>query len=265
MMINAYFTKGMFPMAKTFLKSLSLTNGEDNMVILSTRDLEDNQIKELHTYYPNLTVENKIIDMERFAARAKVSVNTLIKYRREVENSYVTPQNRVWKLMIAAEDRPRALFDLLQRDCFGKIMPIYHFDIDTLFLKNISPITETAMNHDCCLLLRYNIMPVKAKITISTMFWRRTEVTMEYFDRWMHYLDILPPPERPIGYGQTSCWYAFKDVEHKLKCHTLGPAWGYPGKKMNQESNYVWSGAVHKLKKNDCTKLFAEKLEELTK
>lgn len=260
-MIHAYLTDGMYGLAEVFLKSLWKTNEDTFRVLLSTRELKDKQVKKLREFHPCVDVENKRFNYEEMADRAKVSVPKLLEYKRQIEKRYVTPENRVWKLMIAAEDRPRSLFDLLQRG-EGSGTPIFHFDIDTLFLKSIMPIMNTALAHDCCLLFRPKINPIKARITISTMFWRRTEVVLEFFQRWMHWLDACPPPERPIGYGQTSCWYAYKDVEDRIKVHTLGPAWGYPGKKMNRGSNFVWSGAVHKLTKADCIKQFGEKLGE---
>lgn len=257
-MIHAYFTDGMFELAKNFLKSLYMTNGDTFHVMLSTRDLQKEQIEELYELYPSLHVENKMIDMEKFAFRAGVNVETLYKYKEDVEKNYVNNQNKVWKLMIAAEDRPRSLYDLLLRG-EGTNSPIYHFDIDTIFVKDITPMIAIATRHDCCLLLRPHNPSIKARITISTMFWRRTPAVLKFFDRWMHYLDIMPPPMRPIGYGQTSCWYAYEEVKEELDCHKLSTEWGYPGKKMNKDSNYVWSGAVHKMKKTD----FVKEIERL--
>ena len=252
----------MLNLAKVFLRSLYKTNGDNFHVLLSTRDLSLDQMRELEDIYPNLNVENKYLPMKHMAKRAKVSVEQLKEYKREVENRHVTNNNKVWKLMIAAEDRPRSLYELLLRG-EGVQTPILHFDIDTLFRKNIWPIVTDALTYDCCLLLREGHNTTKAKLTISTMTWRRNERTLKFFDRWMHWLDEVPPPHRPIGYGQLSAWYAFQECRYELKYKKLGPAWGYPGRASNKPSNYIWSGAVHKLTKENCAKKFEDELEGL--
>lgn len=260
-LVHGYLTSGMFELAKVFLDSLAFANGNHFRVILSTRDLVPEQIAELHNHYSDLSVENEQLDYVYLANRANCSYATLMKYKEEVEGRYVTKENKVWKLMIAAEDRPRSLYKLLERG-EGWRYPILHFDIDTLFRKDITPLVDLGIAHDCCLLLRPNINPVKARITISTMTWKRNDRTLKFFERWMHHLDIMPPPQRPIGYGQTSCWYAFKDVP-ELITHTLSHNWGYPGKQNNSKSNFVWAGAIHKLAKDDCVKKFESELEGL--
>jgi hypothetical protein len=259
-MIHAYFTSGMFDNAEIFLKSLHKTNGDLFRVVMTTRDLGDNQIKRLKSFYPGLEVENKTLDMERLAKSAGVSTNDLCRYRNEVENQYVTPENKVWKLMIAGEDRPRAIYDLLLRG-EGTVTPIIHFDIDALFRKSVWPIMTDALTHDCGLLLRAVIKPIKARITISTMTWRRTRMSLKFFERWMYWLDVLPPSKRPIGYGQISCWYAFEELKNELDYYILPPVWGYPGN--NKDNHIIWSGAIHKLSKEDCVKKFKEEMENL--
>ncbi len=258
-MIHAYFTNGMFDNAKVFLQSLYKSNSDRWPVLLDTRDLTKCQVEELHEYYPILEVQNKKLDMELLAKRAAVPVETLWKYRRQVEKQHVTINNKVWKLMIAAEDRPRTLLRLLKKKRTGDV--VMHFDIDTLFRKPILTLYLEAAKYDCCLLLRPKINPMKARITISTMAWQKTTMTMKFFKRWMYWLDYCPPPRRPIGYGQTSCWYAYEELYKDLKCYTLPAEWAYPGG--NKASNIIWTGAIHKLKKSDCATQFKEEMDRL--
>ena len=258
-MIHAYFTNGMFENAKVFLQSLFKTNIDRWPVLLDSRDLTNCQVEELHKYYPILEVQNKKLNMDALAKRAAVPVEILWKYRRQAEKQHVTAANKVWKLMIAAEDRPRALLRLIKRMKHGYV--VMHFDIDTLFRKSILDLYLKGAQYDCGLLLRPNISPVKARITISTMVWQKTKITMQFFRRWMYWLDFCPPPRRPIGYGQTSCWYAYEELYKELRTYTLPVEWGYPGK--NKESNILWSGAVHKLKKADCATQFREEMSRL--
>lgn len=245
-------------MAKIFLESLWLTNKSRHHVVLSTRSLSNDQIKELKDIYPGVVIENKLWNWPRMAEMAQLPVSVLKKYKKEVENQYVTPENRIWKLMVAGEDRPKALFDVMVRND----VPMLHFDIDTLFRAPVDHIYKTIEKHDLCLLLRPNVMPLKARITISTIGIMKNYYTMEFFSKWFDHLAKVPPIHRPIGFGQTSCWYAFEEMPH-LRVHKLDSRWGYPGKRNNREDNYIWSGAVHKLTKDDCVKLFERELENL--
>lgn len=260
-LIHSYMTDGMFELGKVFLKSLYKTSGDKFPVILTTRELTEKRIDELLDIYPNMEVHNGSFLYEDMAKAADISVSTLKAYKKEVESKHVTRKNKVWKLMVAAEDRPLSLYDLLFDQQVS--VPIVHFDIDTLFRKDISPIIEEAHNHDCCLLLRLDHPNVKARITISTMTWKANQVNFDLFNRWIYYLNAVPPIQRPIGYGQTSLWLAYKDIGSKVDCHKLSNNWGYPGKHSNGSNNYVWSGAVHKLTKDDCAKLFNAELEGL--
>lgn len=261
-LVHSYLTNGMFELGKIFLKSLRATSGIKFPVILSTRELSEEQIEELVALYPNMEVHNGFFKYEEMAKAAGVSVEQLKEYKREVESKHVTRRNKVWKLMVAAEDRPASLGELLFLED-GVNVPIAHFDIDTLFRKDITPIIQDAYDYDCCLLLRLSHPNVKARITISTMTWKANEATFELFSKWMHYLEIVPPRERPIGYGQTSLWLAYRDMVDNVKCKKLSKDWGYPGKTSNGENNFVWSGAVHKLTKTDCAKLFNSELEAI--
>lgn len=247
-------------MAKIFLESLWLTNKSRHHVVLSTRELSNDQIKELEDIYPGVVIENKMLNWQKLEDISKLPVYILKKLKKQVENRYVNPKNKIWKLMIAAEDRPKALFDVMVRE--GDGVPILHFDIDTLFRAPVDHIFKTIEKNDLCLLLRPNIKPLKARITISTIGIMKNYNTMEFFSKWFDHLARVPPIQRPIGFGQTSCWYAFEEMPH-LKVHKFDSRWGYPGKHNNKADNYVWSGAVHKLTKDDCVELFGRELENL--
>lgn len=257
-MIHSYFTSGMFNLAEIFLKSLHYSNGNDFNVVLSTRDLDPNQINKLEEIYPGVNIENKKIDMQRLADKAELPVALLNQYRDEVEHNYVSKANKVWKLMIAADDRVKALQDVIQRAGANDV--ILHFDIDTLFKKDIHHAYKFAAYYDGCLLLRLKHNIVKARITISTMFWKKTRSTLQFFDRWINYVDAIHPLQRPIGYGQTACYYAFIDMRDYINICSLGNRWGLPGQGHNRQGNFVWSGAIHKMTKYDCVKYFNQAL-----
>ena len=261
--VHSYLSDGMFENAKVFVKSLAVTTNDKFALFLSTRNLTDDQCDELLYLHPDVSIDSQKYDYGLMAKVAGLPVDILLQYKKEVESRYVSRKNKVWKLMVAADDRPKSLASLLFNDDFDVDVPVLHFDIDTLFRKDISPLVDKAYNNDTMLLLRLDHPNVKARITISTMTFMATENTYKFFDRWFYYLDAVPPRDRPIGYGQTSCWLGFRDVEKQLKYEKLSPDWGYPGKKSNGPNNFVWSGAVHKLTKDDCAKLFSTELKEM--
>lgn len=259
--VHSYLSDGMFELGKVFTKSIANVSGDKFSLFLTTRGLTQDQCDELFELHPDIAIDNNEYDFELMAEYAGVSIDQLLQYKKEVESRYVTKNNKVWKLMVAADDRPKSLAGLLFNDDFDVDVPVLHFDIDTLFRKDIYPLVDDAISHDCCLLYRPDHPNVKARITISTMTFIANQNTFDFFDRWFHYLDAVPPKDRPIGYGQTSCWLGFRDVQKNLNYKKLSPKWGYPGKKSNGPNNFVWSGAVHKLAKDDCVKMFSSELE----
>lgn len=260
-MIHAYLTDGFFDMAVIFLKSLKKTNGYRRHVVLSTRDLADDQIDYLHKIYTNLTVENERLDWRYLARVSLTPMGVLRRYKQEIERNYVTPKNKIWKLMIAAEDRPMSLRSVVNR--YKLSSPILHFDIDTLFLRNISEGFDLAANNDLCLLYRPNYNVTKARVTISTIGLSATPAVFEFLNLWISYIKKLSPRERPIGYGQTSFYYALQELRHKLRVHTFDHRWGYPGIRNNMKGNFVWSGAIHKMNKSDCVNFFQSSMAEV--
>ena len=106
MIFHTYLTDGYFEWAKLLIKSLKKTNGEDKaFVIVSSRNLKSEQCDELESLYKDLRVFNQNLDFDEMAKRAKVDKETLLRYKKKVENVSVDKESKVWKLMIAAEDR----------------------------------------------------------------------------------------------------------------------------------------------------------------
>lgn len=256
MLIHSYLTNGFVKMAEVFLKSLKqITYPQCPHVCLETRNLSYDDFIVLRSSYPDvyLEIHNKKIDMEAWAKRAEISVKKLEAYKQQCEQRYVSQRNKVWKLMVAAEDRPRALCErLFEPD--RTIDFIAHFDIDTLFRLPIDVIPRMMEDTDIWLKLRPKHNVVKARITIDCILVKPTEMVKLFFDRWFHYLDIVPPRKRPIGYGQTSCWLAFEEVKDKLNYKKLPLIFGLPGR--NKKDQIVWTGNIHRMGKDDCVEMF---------
>jgi hypothetical protein len=258
-MIHSYFTDGMFEFAKIFLESFKITNGEQENIVFSTRNLSYEQITELKDLYSRLKIYNIYFNYNEISKRIAIPKSVLLTHKREVENNHVTDGNKIWKLIIAGEDRIKDLFNImLNRSHQGDI--IIHFDIDTLFRKPLSPIYPLAEKNDLCLLIRHNLMPYKARITISTIGVNVNRRTINFFSKWVGIINTIHPQARPIGFGQLSCWFAYCKCPD-LKICKLDNRFGYPG--LKKRSGIVWSGAVNKMKKSDCIDFFKKQLPSL--
>ena len=143
--------------------------------------------------------------------------------------------------------------------CFIKVVR----DIDTLFLRDIEEGFNLASEYDFCLLYRPKFMPVKGKITISTIFIRASNKTSNFLYTWLYNINKISPAQRPVGYGQTSFYNTFEHLKDDVSVHTLDHRWGYPGSKSNTPDNFVWSGAIHKMRKTDCVNHFRKKMKEV--
>ncbi len=258
MICHAYFSDGMKKLAQCFVRSFKEHN-PNRLLVLTSRDLKFEESASIKQGFKNIVIENSSYDYPLLAAKAGLTVAQLKQYKSQIENRYVSTKNKVWKLMIAAEDRPRALFDVMMR----YKSDVLHFDIDTLVLRDISDMKEKLNNHDLCMLIREEFHQIKGRITISTIGAAYNGRTEKFFKRWFKHLDDVPPAERPIGYGQTSCYYAYLELLKEVKFLKLNRQWGYPGTKNNGPTNYVWSGAVHKLNKIDCVDYFMNRKEAM--
>lgn len=268
MLVHAYLTNGFLEMAKVFLRSLHVAMGNSTPYVwLDTRGLTAVECENLRTYYADgmLHIVNRAIPMKDWAARAGVPVKKLKVYKEQCEGRFVSHKNRVWKLMTAGDDRVQALYDLIwnpmKDDMPDWDIPpkfVAHFDIDTLFRKPLTGLPKMMREADIWLKLRRGHPTLKARITIDTLFLNGADNVRAFFDRWRYHIDRKQPPERPVGWGQASCWHAFTEVESKLNYATLPLKYGLPGR--NNPDDVIWTGNVHKLTKDDCVKLFNKEL-----
>ena len=272
MIVHAYLTNGFVEMAKVFLKSLHTVMGPAApLVWLDTRSVSAVQQAQLREQYDpdRLHIVNRPIPMAEWADRAGTAVAQLKQFKRECEGRFVSHKNRVWKLMTAGDDRVQALYDLMwgmearprkeQPDWDTIPSFVAHFDIDTLFRAPLEGLPAMMDKANIWLKLRPGHPTVKARITIDCIFLRGTDDVRKFFDRWRHYINRGPPPKRPVGFGQSSCWQAFTEVSEHLKYAKLPLKYGLPGR--NAQEDVIWTGNVHKLAKNDCVKLFKKELK----
>lgn len=274
MLVHAYLTNGFVPMAEVFLKSLHRVMGAAApLVWLDTRSVEATDMQRLRVCYPQerLHIVNRVINMPDWAQQAGVDVATLKRFKRECEGRFVSHKNRVWKLMTAGDDRVQALEDMLwglptrlakeQPDHWEAPLPkfIAHFDIDTLFRRPLEGLPAMMDEADIWLKLRPGHPTLKARITIDCILVKGSNGVRRFFDRWRYHINRVPPPKRPVGWGQASCWHAFTEVKERLNYGALPLHFGLPGR--NNPDDVIWTGNVHRLAKNDCVKLFKKELK----
>lgn len=263
--VHTYFTDGFYDLGKLFLRSYEATQYRDTRlpVVLDTRNLEQNQINSLFDEFECLLeVRNRKLNLKDIAKDLGCSVREVERMKRSIEGKYVEEWNRCWKLKTAGDDRVKALFRLLFRD--GQHEPfstVYHFDADTLFRKDIRELKEALAGKDIVLKLREKVNPVKARITIDCIAARSNKRVFDFFAEWIEVIDSVPLAERPIGFGQSSCWEAFYRMSNMLNYAKTPLSFGLPGR--NGEGNVVWNGNVHRLEKSSCVSFFTNELERI--
>jgi hypothetical protein len=222
MIIHAYFTDGYYPWGEFFTRTLKHSNGEDNKLILSTRNLQERKIKNLKNIYKNIEVINKDLNYTKLARRAGINEGLLMSYKNQTEITKVSDSNKVWKLMIAAEDRMKEVRSihnsLPEGECF------LHLDIDTYIREPLDPLFELIRNNDFTTkfriqkqMRRHGVLRFENKATlISVQGYTVNEKSKKFLDKWIEHLVKVPPPNRPKGFGQTSCYYAYLDMKNEL-------------------------------------------------
>lgn len=263
---HAYYTDGMHELAKVFVESFGYFHEKDKVPLyIHGVGLTSDQITEIDRLYKYGVVLPVDYDLAETAERCNITLEQLLEWKKQIEEGYVTKESRVWKLLTAGEQRVRLVTALLlQLLAIPKDdILLLHFDIDTLFRGSVLPLADLMKGYDVGLKLRPKKNPIKARITIDLMALSVTEKTFAFLVDWVKTIQILKPRERPVGYGQESCWYAYERAKENfdLKALTLPLLYGLPGR--NKEEDVLWCGNIHKLRKDDCVGVFRSEFEKL--
>jgi hypothetical protein len=266
--VHAYLTDGFFELAKTFVESYFLFN--DIPMHLDTRGLTEEQCLDLVKIVNNkapegaLTLSNRSIDYNDLSQKTGINVPTLKRYKSEVENRFGLPANeldmdaKVWKLLHAGEARIKAMYaQLKQRDA------VIQFDIDTLFRGNISVLKQLAERFDFAAKIRLGNTP-KIAISIGLVIYQNTRATCRWIDQWLSIIDSVPPVQRPLGFGQISCYNAFQVHKDNLKYIDLiknYPRFGIPW--TNGPTDLIWTANTHGVPKSAYAQGFRDEIKRL--
>lgn len=229
MIIHTYFTDGYIGWARLFIESFKFHHGQKNRLVIDTRNLTNENIKEIKSLYKNIEIRNKEIDMDDFCKQSGLSMERALieKNRTEREEQLRTRENIMWKLYIAAQDRYRNAIPQVLKDYMKKKDAdfLYHFDIDTFFRKPINPLITITKKNDISIINRVekfkkfkNKPPKHFKMILACFLGIKFDPKVfKFFDSWKKHLDNIPLKDKPLGYGQSSMYYAYLENLKNIK------------------------------------------------
>jgi len=210
MLIHSYLTDGFFDFGKALLLSFKKHHGESILFMLTTRDLSETQIDQLHDLYKNLIVYNDRIDMEALSEKTGISVSGLNKYKWQVEKVYVKRESIIWKQFISVEDRYRNSLQDAFNICGDSFI---HMDVDSFINQPLDPLFDIVQTNDVSLIFRLR-QTLRMKVFGCLMGFKFGLEAQTFLDTWRKHIDAVPLVEKPRGYGQTSCFLAYDELVH---------------------------------------------------
>lgn len=257
MLIHTYFTDGFYEFGKIFIQSFKNLHGERFPMIATTRNLKPKQIQEIKKLYRNIIVLNKKIPMIIVSERAGVDIKTLKKYKHEIEYDRLNRQgNVIWKQYISVEDRYRnSILEAMKYSKDEKFM--MHIDADSYIKKRLDPIFNIILKNDVTLIFRLD-KKLRKKIYGCLSGFKLGDKADLFMKTWIKYIDKIPLREKPIGYGQIACYYAYCDLKiSDIKWGSIPRNWvsTKPNKNL-----LVWEGS-HPRGKTRTTRLFKKELQ----
>lgn len=262
--VHTYCTEGFFPLLKTFVESYCMFN--DLPLIIDMRGFNDAQWAEICSLASKSTgfIIHKPINWNRLSVLTGLDKPTLLKYKNEAETKFGLPEDKidlnakVWKLLHAGDARIKAMHYHLQ-----SFDAIIQFDTDTLFRDSINKLAKLSEDYDFCAKLRLGNTP-KVAISIGLCVYKNTSVVNAWIKEWTDIIDSTPPMQRPLGFGQISCYNAFKKYQSQLKfldLITTHPRFGIPWS--NGPTDIIWTANTHGIAKSTYAPKFKKEIERL--
>ena len=258
MIIHAYLTDGFYPWGEFFLESLRYFH-KNIPVILSTRNLNNEQITNLESY-GSVNVENEDLSYKKLAKRANITLDELHKHKNQIENVHITQESKVWKLMIAADDRVKSVYETL-KGLDGKSEHMFHIDIDMYFRARLDDMFNIIRANDISTRFRLKSKHLNRKILISVLGFKINDKSFKFMEEWINFIDNVKPYNRPIGYGQTSCYYAYqKLINTNTRWGNIPQIYASP---MMRTTDKIWAANTTK-GKTENLKIFREDFEKIS-
>jgi hypothetical protein len=237
MIIHSYLTDGFYGWAELFVESFAFHHGHEHKIYLSSRDLTIEQADKLKSLYPNLVIRNKILDINAIAKRAKSTPENILKLKNHIENDAVNKKSFIWKQAISVEDRYKtSIIEVMKH--FPDEDYLIHFDIDMYFRKPLTDLFEIIKSNDITIKFRLK-SKLNRKVMGGLIGFKINKLTMKFMKRWVYHIERIPLYQKSLGYGQTSFYYAYMDLQDKLKWGNVPSSYISPRFK---EDDFIWSG-----------------------
>lgn len=265
--VHSFLSDGLCGFGNVFLRSFKEHHGNSTPIILTSVGLDATQEKTLSAAYSNLEVRNKPLNLEAYAAALEVDVQTISRWKREVESEVTSDENFHWKIMMSVEERYRslpALADECRRAGYDYLL---HSDIDVYFRQPLDRLWQIAENFDICGYKR-PWMTENGLILGAFLMFKLNGPSDTFFSRWQHHLNVLSPKEKPRGYGQISLTRAYQDTKQICRWGDLMTEEGAPTISKTREARAgIWLGNSNqgRNRKNLSAKIFQEDLDSFKK
>lgn len=241
MLIHTYFTDGFYRFGEIFIESFKKIYGEEMPIIATTRNLTDKQMIVLDRIYKNLIIMNEKIDMVSLSKRSGYTIEQLLKFKNDVEDYKISPGNSniIWKQYISVEDRYRnSLLQAFDYNHGEKYM--MHIDSDSYVRKNLDKLFNVIKNNDVSLIFKLERPKDIRKIFGTLSGYSINDKSRKFLLKWREYIDKIHLRNKPQGYGQASCYYAYRDLkESDIKWGKINREWVDSNLKDNL---LIWSG-----------------------
>ena len=165
--------------------------------------------------------------------------------------------NVVWKQYISVEDRYRnSIVEAMKYSQGEEFM--MHIDSDSYIRKSLDPLFNLIMKNDVTLIFRLDRPKLNRKIFGTLSGYKLGTKADLFMKTWIKHIDAIPLRKKPIGYGQTSCYLAYENLENSLKWGRIPKFWVKSD--LNKRS-LIWSGN-HSRGKTKTARIFAKELKK---
>jgi hypothetical protein len=177
-------------------------------------------ISDLKSRYNNLVIINEEADYEKDANVLGISVDDFKRSKKVFEQRDVVDRNYgkynlLYKQFISVNNRYRNSILDAMKTCNNESL-LVHFDADTIIKDNLFDMFNYMNQHDVCIKFRHNAM-VDRKVLGSLLSFKVNSKSYNFLNTWIKYIDDVPLKSRQKKYGQTSFYYAYRDMKSHMK------------------------------------------------
>jgi len=264
LIVHTFLSNGLMPFAEVFVRSFQMQHGSEVPILITSVGLNKDQIKQLNSWHSNLEVRNEPLDLNECAKRLETDLETVTRWKSEIEEGVVTNENYHWKILMSVEERYRKLGEIASEFRSKGYKKFLHSDVDMYFRKPLNVMWKILDSSDVAIVFRPE-MPERAKVLGAFIGFRLSDKLNDFFTIWNKHIDAFSTPDKPIGYGQTSLYYSYLETRDWLTWCDLASTSGAPFLTKKQENHAeIWIGNNDggRITKTEAARLFLEDLEK---